>query len=283
APSAKLPPTPSRRPLASEVNAQKLIILAAGLVAGFAAGFFLANNVNSKEASALRAEVARLRASSPDASATGAGQQTPAAQTPTGEDEIPNLTDEQLRTAVAKADASPADAQLQRISGQGLYFYAMQKGNATILPDAARILRRAHEADPKDAKITVLLANALFVLSQNGEPERLADARVYYQKALAVTPADAAVRTSLGRTYFYAKPSDARSAIREYRKALEIEPRNELALHDLAAALIATGELDEAERRLAELERVNPEAGALANLRAQLAQKRNEAREAERP
>lgn len=263
------------------MNAQKLIILAAGLVAGFAAGFFLANNVNSKEASELRAEVARLRASG-TSQQPDSRQQPPAAQAPSSEDEIPDLTDEQLRGAVAKADASPDDPQLQRISGQGLYFYAMRKGNAAILPDAARILRRAHEADPKDSKITVLLANALFVLSQNGEPERITDARAFYQKALASTPDDPAVRTSLGRTYFYAKPSDARAAIREYRRALDIDPRNEMALHDLSAALISTGALEEAERRLSELERVNPDAGALANLRAQLAQRRNEAKEAGR-
>ncbi len=262
------------------MNAQKLIILAVGLVAGFAAGFFLANNVNSKESAALRAEVARLRASPPNAGAPPQPQeQQPGAAAPSADDEIPNLTDEQLRGAVAKADAVPEDAQLQRISGQGLYFYAMQKGNAAILPDAARILQRAHEADPKDPKIPILLANAVFVLSQNGAPERIADARTYYQKALALTPDDAAVRTSLGRTYFYAKPPDTRAAIREYRKALELEPGNELALHDLAAALIASGDLEEAERRLAELGRSGADSGALDNLRAQLAQKRNEARE----
>lgn len=262
------------------MNAQKLILLAIGLVAGFAAGFILANSVNSKEAAELRSEVARLRSSAPAAGLQQPAQQSQQGVPASGDEEIPNLTDEQLRGAVAKADAGPEDINLQRISGQGLYFYAMQKGNAAILPDAARILRRVHEADPKDAKITILLANALFILSQNGgAPEHLEEARTYYQKALALRPGDADARASLGRTYFYAKPPDTRSAIREYRKALEADPSHEVALHDLAAAYIAAGDLGEAEKRIAELERVNPASGSLANLRAQLAQKRNAVKE----
>ena len=48
-----------------------------------------------------------------------------------------------------------------------------------------------------------------------------------------------------------------------------------MPLQSLAAALIDAGELQEAERRLSELEAVNKSNQELANLRAQLEQKKN--------
>jgi hypothetical protein len=52
-----------------------------------------------------------------------------------------------------------------------------------------------------------------------------------------------------------------------------------MALQSLAAALIATGALAEAQQRLEELQTVNPGNAALSNLRAQLAQVKNAAKE----
>ena len=92
-------------------------------------------------------------------------------------------------------------------------------------------------------------------------------------------PDDAIARTSLGLTYFYDKPSDPQRAMREYRRVLQTDPRQEMALQSLAAALIETRNLDEAAKRLDELEKVNPSNQELPNLRAQLEQKRNAAKE----
>ena len=86
------------------------------------------------------------------------------------------------------------------------------------------------------------------------------------------------VRTSLGLTYFYGKPPDARRAMTEYRRALKTDPRQELALQSLAAALIETGDFAEAETRLGELEKVNSSNSELARLRAQLEQRKNAAK-----
>jgi tetratricopeptide (TPR) repeat protein len=193
---------------------------------------------------------------------------------------MPTLTDEQLREAVARADANAADKELQRTAGQALYLYAVDKNNPSVLPDAARILARAHEADPKDYNTAVFAGNANLIIGRkDGDAARLAAARRFYERALAVRPDDASVRTTLGLTYFLARPPDARAAIREYRRALEADPQSELALQSIAAALIEAGELDEAGRRLGELEGVNAANAELANLRAQLEQKRNAAKE----
>ena len=251
------------------LSAQKILVFAAGLVVGLVLGFILTNYLN-------RAELDESRAQS-------ATRPTPAQAAQTSEaapDTIPDLTDAQLRDAVARADAAPADAGLQRTAGQALYLYAMNKGKTSILPDAARILGRAHEADPEDYNTAVLAGNANFLIARSqNDAARLAAARRFYEGALAARPDDVVVRTSLGLTYFYATPSDPRRAIREYRRALETDPRSEIALQSLAAALIEAGELDEAERRLKELEGVSASSPELANLRAQLEQKRNAAKE----
>jgi tetratricopeptide (TPR) repeat protein len=266
----------------SSSNSKVFIVGAACVVLGFAAGFFLANGLNRQEQDRLRAEVASLKAGGPAANGTNSTQPTDRGQ-PTqasGEDSFPKLTDEQLANAVAKADAAPADAELQRKVGQALYVYAWQTSNASILPDVARILSRAHELDPKDYKTTVMAGDAQFLIARSGGDTRpLASARKLYEAALNAKPDDAVVRTSLGLTYFYDNPADPQRAIREYRRALQTDPRQEMSLQSLAAALVETGAFDEAARRLDELEKVNASNKELPGLRAQLEQKRNAAKE----
>ncbi len=239
-------------------------------------GFVISNNINSRELEQMRGELARLRASVPKGAEAGG----PTVTTAEGETSLPSLTDEELRNAVAKADASPGDAALQRTAGQGLYLYAMQTGNSALLPDVARILRRAHAAAPDDYPVTVLAGNAHFLIARGGgDAEALREARKFYERALAAKPDDIVVRTSLGLTYFFDRPPDATRAAREYRKALEIDPRHEMPLQSLVAALTETGVFAEAEKRLRELEGVNSSNPELPNLRAQLAQKQNASKE----
>jgi tetratricopeptide (TPR) repeat protein len=268
----------------SSVNTKLFLVLAAGLLVGFVVGFALANGINRQEDERLRGELARAKAGGAQQKDSGPSQAprsqgAAGSQTATGgDDSFPTLTGEQLKNAVAKADASPSDAELQKKVGQALYVYAWQKGDASILPDVARILKRAHDLDPKDYKTTVMAGDALFLVArEGGDAARLADARKLYEAALDAKPDDAIVRTSLGLTYFYGKPPDARRAISEYRRVLKTDPRQEMALQSIAAALIETGDFAEAESRLGELEKVDPSNSELANLRAQLEQKKNAA------
>jgi tetratricopeptide (TPR) repeat protein len=250
------------------------LLVAAGLLVGFAAGFALANAINRQEQEKLRAEVARLRSG-------GAGEEAaPRQGGSAGELTIPDLTGEQIRAAFERADASPRDAALQRTTGQALYLYAMQKGDASVLPEVARVLARALELDPRNEHLAVFAGNAHFRMAQHsGDRSHLKEARKFYEKALALKPDDPEVRTSLGLTHFFDEPSDPRRAAGEYRRALEVAPRSEPSLQALVAALVAAGELDEAERRLAELAAVNPQNPELPALRARLEQKRNAAKE----
>lgn len=255
------------------MSTQKIIYLIAGTILGFVVGFAFANNVNRQEQDKLREELARLR---PDASRVGE-----TATPRPGENSFPEISDEKLKDAIVKADSNPRDIEFQRTSGQGLFIIAVQTGNASILPDAARFLRRVHDADPNDYNVTVMLGNAHFLLGREGggNPSQLEEARTYYQKALAAKPDDVIVRTSLGLTHFYDKPSDPRRAVLEYRKSLKIDPRHAVTLQNLVAALTAAGEVEEAAQRLAELEKVDSANGELPNLRAQLERKRNASKE----
>jgi tetratricopeptide (TPR) repeat protein len=257
-------------------NKKIIIAGAAGILLGFLVGFKLADALNKPELDSARAEVARLR-SGGEAKESPRGEGQAAAK---GGDEFPTLTDEQLGNAVKQADADPSNAELQHKVGQALYFYAWEKGNAQILPEVARILKRAHALDPKNYRTTVIAGDAHFLIaSQSGDAAKLGEARKFYETALAAKPDDAQVRTSLGRTYFFDRPPNPQRAVSEYRRALQADPRQELTLQSLAAALIETGGLDEAARRLDELEKVNPSNTELAGLRAQLEQKRNAAKE----
>ena len=258
------------------MNKHKILYALAGLIAGCAIGFFFANSVNRKELEELRGEVARARSNS-------GGQQSQQGQSASGNangatgEAMP--TEAEIRDLIAKADASRDDTDYQRKVGQGVYMYALSTGKAALMPEAVRLLKRAQEADPKNYETTVLVGNSLFALGQAADASKFEEARVYYNKALAAKPGDTNVHTLLGMTYFFGQPSDPERAIKEYRKSLASEPRHEMALQSLASALIATGALPEAQKRNEELQAVNAANTALSNLRAQLAQAKNAAKE----
>jgi tetratricopeptide (TPR) repeat protein len=265
------------------VNTNKILFALAGLVAGCAIGFFFANSVNRKEVEELRAEVARARSSSSSSTNSNPqGQRSPNQSTTNGATNDPSASmpsEDELRNIIAKADASPNDADYQRKVGQGVYMYSLSTGTPALMNEAVRLLKRAHDADPKNYETTVLLGNSLFALAQADDPAKFEEARGYYNKALETKPNDVNVHTLLGMTYYFGKPSDPQRAIKEYRKSLATDPRQEMALQSLASALIATGAIDEAQKRIEELQTVNPSNASLSNLRAQLAQAKNAAKE----
>lgn len=240
------------------MNARNIIYLLVGVVAGFFVGFVVANGVGGGVSPAAVGRAPNANVASGGAE-VGRGAGTP------------SLNDEELRGAIAKGDANPADINLQRNLGRGLYLYAMNTGETRVLPDAVRMLKRAYDANPRDYETTVLMGQALFDAGQSGDFALVSQSRRYFLQALEAKPDDVNVRTELGLTYYFDKPSNPRRAVAEYRQSLKLAPRHEMTLQSLAAALIALGEKAEARRRLDELESVNPSNATLPNLRAQLA------------
>ncbi|HVF28911.1 MAG TPA: tetratricopeptide repeat protein [Pyrinomonadaceae bacterium] len=243
------------------MNARNTVYLLVGIVAGFFIGFVLTNSVSQSGANPARAGQAGPQNSNDKNSSSNVESNTA----------TPSLNDEELRAAIAKGDANPKDASLQRNLGRGLYLYAMNTGMTRVLPDAVRMLKRAYDADPKDYETTVLMGQALFDAGQSGNFAMVSQSRRYFSQALETKPDDVNVRTELGLTYYFDKPSNPRRAVEEYRKALVRAPRHEMTLQSMAAALIALGETSEARQRLDELQSVNPSNATLPNLRAQLA------------
>ncbi|MFL6230908.1 MAG: tetratricopeptide repeat protein [Pyrinomonadaceae bacterium] len=250
---------------------QKLLYAALGLVVGAFAGFLFATSADRRELESLRAQMGR--AGTPSASPKSAGdagaQQPPPGASPS----MP--TEAEMRDIIAKADARADDGKYQFQVGQGVYMYSLAQNSPALMPEAIRLLKRAEQSDPKNYQTLLLLGNAHFALGQEGDAKQYDDARGYYQKALATKPDDANLHALLGMTYYFASPSDPQRAIAEYRKSLAKDPRHEMALQNIASALIATGATQEAEHRISELETVNPNNNALNNLRAQLAQAKN--------
>jgi tetratricopeptide (TPR) repeat protein len=242
-----------------------------GLLLGFIIGFIFANQVNRGPSGVVRSDATR----------------GPAATTPPGTGEAQNTggnaaaspTEEEIRDAIAKADARPQDVSLQRNFGMVLYRYANRTRNAGFLPDVARMLKRAYESDPKDRDLTVSLGNVLFDMGQATDPAYFKEAREYYLKALEMKADDANVRTDLGLTYYFGQPSDPQRAIAEYRKSLAVDPRHEPTLQNLSAALITVGRTAEAQKTIEQLSALNPSNPALSDLRAQMAQSKNKAQE----
>ncbi|MFN2453086.1 MAG: tetratricopeptide repeat protein [Pyrinomonadaceae bacterium] len=256
----------------------KTLFIAIGVVAGLLIGFVLTSSIDRKERDQLRTELNRLRAATQKTNAASSSEtsNSDATATPPG-----NLSEDEIRNAIQTADARPDDLYLQKNLGLALYAYANRTPSAAAyLPDVARFLKRACDANAKDREALVALGNVLFDIAQkSSEPAGFAEARGYYEKALALKPDDANTRTDLGLTYYLGQPSDPRRAITEYRRSLAVDPRHQSSLQNLAAALIKIGQRDEAQRRIDELQKIDAANPALPNLRAQLLQSRNAIKE----
>jgi len=248
------------------VNRHLIIGLAAGLFVGFAAGFLFTNTINKRETERLQVESQRAK----ESDATGASATTAAAN-----NAPPQLTADEVRAAVARAEREPRDIYLQRNVGQMLYLYASQANDKNLLADAIRLLDRAYRADPENFDTLVLLGNATFDLAQATDARRFREARSYYEKALRLRPDDVRVRNDLGLAYYYGEPSEPRRAIEEYEKALRLEPRHEAALQNISQALVSLGEIERARQTLETLRGVNPGNPALSDLQARIVGRQN--------
>ena len=238
-----------------------------GLFAGLVISFILTNALSRGERDLMR-ETPVL---------TGEERAGAAEDASSADDSLASISEEEIREAIKKADARADDIALQRNFGLALYQYATQTRDTRFLPDVARFLKRAHDADPKDHDLIVQLADVLFSIGQSSDPASFIEARTLYQKALEMKRDDPGVRARLGMTYYFGQPSDPQRAIVEYRKSLALDPRHEPALQNLASALITVGNHEEAQKRIDELQSLNPSNEALPNLRAQLGQSKNAA------
>lgn len=98
-----------------------------------------------------------------------------------------------------------------------------------------------------------------------------AGAASLFERALTLDPSSADARAGLGDTYIRQTPPAYERAIAEYRRALSINPRHEMAWQQLAAVALHKKSLLAARDAVEHLAKINPSNPELNRLRAALA------------
>ncbi len=165
----------------------------------------------------------------------------------------------ELQNAMDAADRNPQDfdAQMRAVAA----FY--QTG---AYEKAVVYINRALKIKPDSADALTAMGDTKYDMGD------FTEAGKFYERSLARRPDDANVRTDLGNTYVRREPPDYERAISEYRKALNINPKNEKTLQNLAAAALRKGDKQTARDALDRLAAINPSNPALSALRSSLEQ-----------
>ena len=234
---------------------ETFLTLIIGILIGCIVGFVFANYTNRNLMVA-----APPPSSAPD-SAVQRSANLPSEQSETTDIPKEKQTEIQEAEKAANDNKQSFDAQMQVAS-----LYNEVKKYEEVLEH----LTLANSLRPDNLEAIVALGNAYFIT------ENFAEAEKWYNAALSKKPIDADVRSDLGNTFFFRQPPDYARAAAEYKRALEINPKHELALQNLTAALTRKGDAKEAGAVLARLAQVNPKNPMLAKLRGEL-DKPNEA------
>lgn len=125
-------------------------------------------------------------------------------------------------------------------------------------------LQQQAEANPKDARAALELANFLY------DVQRWQDSIRWYQRALELEPRNTDARTDLGTCFFNLARYD--EAIAEFNRVLELEPDKPQALYNLAMARLQKQDKAGARRAYEQLRRAHPDFPGLATLTQQLGQ-----------
>ncbi len=236
------------------------LFLVIGVLLGFIVGFMFVNTVNQRAAARMTtaAAVAPPDIDVPPSAggvANGGGAQT--SSIAVADPRAAQGMQAAVQAQVQQARNAPNDFDAQFKAGE--LFYQIQRYD-----DALPFWQQANKLRPDDYKTIVNLGNV------NYDAGRYQDAERWYTAALAKKPDDVNVRTDLGLSFFLRTPPDVERAITEFRRSLQIDPRHEQTLQNLAIALTSKGQAKEAHEMLTRLEQVDPNSPALQQIRANL-------------
>lgn len=227
-----------------------------GLLAGMIIGFLFTNSINQRSP-------VLTQAASPNSpvlvSPTAAGSNS--AVNPGGAAQA-EMSMAEVQEAIEQARTDPNNFEVQVKAAQ--LFYQIRR-----FDQALQFLEQAHKLRSDNYEVIAQLGNVNF------DAGRYEAAEKWYTNALSKKPDDINVRTDLGLTFFFRQPPDVEGAVAEYRRSLQLDPRHELTLQNLTAALNSIGKTEEAQEALTRLEAVNPNNPALPKLRSDLAQLRS--------
>ena len=235
------------------MNSNTVLYIIIAALAGFIAGFMLANKLNGSEMAALRAQ-----SSQPAPPGNSAVSKPGTAET---------LTDDELRSKIAEADKNPSNFSFQKDLGVSLYRYAAMKQDEDLLAESVRILERAEQLNPKDFDVLVALGNAHFDIGfYKSELKSFETARKVYEKALEIKPSDADVQTDLGLTYYLQEPPALDKAAAQLQKTSEANPTHERSLQFLVRTFVKQNRTADAQKALAKLKNLNSSYPAIPEL-----------------
>ena len=262
------------------MSIRNLLFCLAGLALGFSVGFVLANRIVPAGGRAADAAPAPRGESSPAPGSPPAGGSAPGAagpidpsqaggQLPPGHPDISNVasdgspadpngvaaTDADAQRAMEAADAAAGDFKLQLAAAETFY-------RLKAYDKASLYLDRAIKLRPRDAAALALAGHARY------DAGDFAAAGSLYERALAVEPNNADVRADLGNTYSRRQPPDLRRAVEEYRRAVRINPRHEIALQNMASVAAQIGDKAAAREAVEGLSAANPSNPTLPALRS---------------
>ncbi len=245
---------------------KNILLCVIGLALGFGAGFFLANKVTGGMIAAPVASAPRAASdSAPPLDPDQAGAPLPPGHpdvnsASAGNNSNPNgvaATNAEAQAAMEAADRAPRDFDLQM--NAATIFYKLKAFDKATL-----YLQRAVELKPKDADALLAMGNTKYDMGD------FITAASFYERVLAVQPQNTIAQTDLGNTYLQREPPDIKRAIEEYRKTLKINPRDEMALQNIAAAALRLGDKSIAREAIEQLAQVNPNNRYLEGLRSNL-------------
>ena len=237
---------------------ENILFSIAGIFLGFFIGFFIANSVAIPLRSADAVNPSQGR---PNTQVRG-DEQLPPNHPKLDEGGAGNAaaSSAQAQTAMDAADRNPKDFTAQIKAAATFY----QLGS---LDKAALYLDRALAIKPNDPDALTGMAHTKY---DTGD---FTGAATYYEKVLMQRPDDADLLADFGSTYARRTPPDYDRAIKEYRKALAIDPRHEQALARLADVSLSKGDKATARDAIDKLAAVNPSSPVLPTLRSNLAAK----------
>lgn len=228
----------------------KYFLIGAGcLVIGFFIGFFVSNNIN--RGANLQPELSQTH---PEAPFLSQQTQVASVKEPNGT-MMPDVSQ-----TLEKAQKEPEnfDAQIKA----GNMYVQIQRADK-----AAEFFNKAAALKPTEYEKIVQLGNSFFDI---GEFEK---AESFYSQALEKNPNDISARTDLGITFVERKNPDYDRAIKEFQASLQLNPKHEPTLYNLAIAYFKKGDSANAQKYLTKLEQANPNSQLIGRLKQIISEK----------
>jgi tetratricopeptide (TPR) repeat protein len=210
-----------------------------GLILGLVVGFFAANSINRSAVSQPTA------AWNPDVIPPGANPQP---GNPQG-GMMPDVAE-----AIEKAKNEPQNIEAQ-LKVADMYSQIQR------FDKAAEFYERAAALKPNDFTVNVKTAGTYF------DARQFENAAKFYEKALEINPKDIDARTDLGTTFVERQSPDIDRGIQEFQKSLQIDPKHEPTLYNMAVAFSKKGDTDSFQKTVARLETIDPNSKYVSRLR----------------